>query len=297
MGIGYQATHFLSDYYVDKDFASKNLKCIMLGRFTMAPISHIQKKVINSSFPHIELDSLSGYAENFLKNIGFSAIDSLDLTDFEGANKLFNLSIPLSTQEADLIKDKYDVVLDFGTSEHVFSLASSIKNSLFMLKNGGNLIMSLPMSGFTDHGFFQISPCFYYALNNDILELDRLYFYQLTDKTTKILAYDGMHEDFKRHIDGTYDGSFLANVLSHSGKSFNSFAVFKKKSNNLLDDSKVIQPVYKAMSEGNLPQDYTSEYRLPLKLRIYKAFHKIMPEVIFSKLVLLTYKKSRLNLK
>ena len=290
----YQATQLICDYYKDNHISSNHAKCIMLGRFTMAPISQSQRKKINLSFPNIAIESLSGYAEQFLENIGFSAVDSLDLTAFEGANKLYNLSMPLSSQNANSIQAKYDTVFDFGTSEHVFSIPSSIKNSLFMLKKGGDLIMSLPMSGFTDHGFFQISPCFYYALNNDILELNRLYFYHLTDKTTNILAYDGMHEDFKKHVDGIYDGSFLANVLSHSGKSFNSFAVFRKKTNNLLDDAEVIQPIYRAMTTGNMPEDYIPGYKLPFKLRLYRFLHKIIPEVVFSKIVLLTYKKSRL---
>ena len=296
MGIGYQATQMLCEYYKDNNFSLNNAKCIMLGRQDMSPISQNQRKKINSLFPNVALESLSGYAENFFKNIGFSYVDSLDLTDFEGANKLYNLNIPLSTQKANSIEKKYDAVLDFGTSEHIFSISNSIKNSLFMLKKDGVLIMSLPMTGFTDHGFFQVSPCFYYALNNNIFELDRLYFYHLTDKTTKILAYDGLHKDFKEHLDGTYDGSFLANVLSHSGKRFNSFAVLRKKTDDAFDDSEVIQPVYRAMTTGNLTEDYISDsgYKHSFKLRVFKFLHKIIPEVVFSKLVLLTYKKSRL---
>jgi hypothetical protein len=294
MGIGYQATRLLCNYFKDNHILKDNAKCIMLGRLTMGPISQNQKKIINIAYPKVKLDYLSGYAENFIRNIGFDTVDSLDLTDFEGANKLYNLSIPLSGQNASSIEERYDAVFDFGTSEHIFSIASSLKNSLFMLKKGGVMIMSLPMTGFTDHGFFQMSPCFYYALNNDILELDRLYFYHLTDKKTKILAYDGMHKDFKRHIDGSYDGSFLANVLSHSGKKFNSFAVFRKKTNGLLDDAEVIQPIYKAMTTRNMPEDYIPGCQLPFKLRVYRFLHKIIPEVVFSKIVRLSYKKSRL---
>jgi len=293
MGIGVQAAQILCKHYKDNHILPNNAKCIMLGRHNIYIRTQNQKNIIISSFPHIAIDSLSGYAEQFFENIGFTTVDSIDLTDFEGANQLYNLSLPLSTQNANSIEKKYDVVFDLGTSEHVFSIASSIKNSLFMLKNGGELIMSLPMTGFTDHGFFQLSPCFYYALNNNILELDRLYFFHLTDKTAKILAYDGMHKDFKKHVDGIYDGSFLANVLSHSGKRFNSFAVFRKKTNDELDDSDVIQPIYRAMSTGNTPEDYISGYKLPFKLRVYKFLYKFIPDVVFSKLVLLTYKKSR----
>jgi len=293
MGIGYQAAQLLCKYYKDNSISANNAKCIMLGRHNMTLRSQNQKNIINSSYPHISIDSLSGYAENFFENIGFTSVDSLDLTDFEGANKLFNLSIPLSTQNANSIENKYDAVFDLGTSEHVFSISSSINNSLFMLKKGGALIMCLPMSGHTDHGFFQVSPCFYYALNNDILELERLYVVNTPAKTTKILAFDGMHKDFKQHVDGIYDGSFLANILSHSGKPFSSFAVFRKKTNEVLDDADVIQPLYRAMTTGNIPEEYIPGYNPPFKLRVYKFLYKIVPEIFFAKLVLLTYKKSR----
>ena len=134
MGIGYQASLMICEYYEENNILPKDAKSIMLGRQDMAPISQSQKNAIQSSYPKIEIDSLSGYAENFFENIGFNVVDSLDLTHFEGASKLFNLSIPLSTQNASSLKEKYDAVFDFGTSEHVFSISTSIKNSLFMLK-------------------------------------------------------------------------------------------------------------------------------------------------------------------
>ena len=293
MGIGYQAAQMLCKYYQDNRNLPNNAKCIMLGRHNMTFRTKKQKNIVLSSFPHIEMDGLTGFAEVFFKNLGFTDVDSLDLTDFEGANKLYNLSIPLSTQNANSIENKYDAVFDLGTSEHIFSTSSSINNSLYMLKKGGELVMSLPMSGSTDHGFFQVSPCFYYALNNDILELERLYFYHSPAKTAKILAYDGMDKDFKKHVDGIYDGSFFANVLSHSGKPFSSFAVFRKKSNDTLDNSDVIQPIYRAMSSGNTPKDYIPGYKPEFKIRVYKFLYKITPELLFAKLVLLTYKTSR----
>ena len=299
MGIGYQAAQLLCEYYSDKNNLPNNAKSIMLGRHNIERLMpQKQKNAICSSYQNINKKNLSGYADNFIKEIGFAQVDSLDLTNFEGANKLFNLSIPLSSQNANDIKNKYDAVFDFGTSEHVFSIATSIKNSLYMLKKNGALIMSIPMTGFADHGFFQVSPCFYYALNNNIFELDRLYFYNHSNKTSKVLAFDALHEDFKKHLDGTYDGSFLANVLSHSGKKFSSFAVLRKKSEDTLDDSDVIQPVYRAMTQGNLTDDYIADsgYKHTFKLRVFKFLHKKIPEAIFSKIVLLTYKKSRLIL-
>ena len=105
MGIGYQAAFMLCDYYLNDDHLQDNVKSIMLGRHDMSPISNKQKNVICATFPEIKIDSLSEYAENFFENLGFETVDSLDLTDFEGANKLFNLSIPLSEQNADKIKN------------------------------------------------------------------------------------------------------------------------------------------------------------------------------------------------
>jgi len=62
------------------------------------------------------------YSEGFLTDIGATSVMSVDWSDFEGCTIIKNLNVLLSTDKAnDDVKEKYDIVLDFGTSEHVFN--------------------------------------------------------------------------------------------------------------------------------------------------------------------------------
>ena len=69
MGIGYQASQILCKYYKDNRILPNNAKCIMLGRHNIDIRTQNQKNIINSFFPNIAIDSLSGYAEQFFENI------------------------------------------------------------------------------------------------------------------------------------------------------------------------------------------------------------------------------------
>jgi len=87
-------------------------------------------------------------------SLGFSKVDSLDFVAHEGANFVhdLNISVPESFHE------KWDVIYDAGTLEHVFDLTTAFKNIHLMLKPNGFIIHELPTNDFVDHGFWQISP-------------------------------------------------------------------------------------------------------------------------------------------
>ena len=86
----------------------------------------------------------------------FGATDyrSLDLTD-PRADFALDLNHPLP----DI--GKFDVVTDFGTSEHVFNIGQSFANIHNLLKSGGVALLTLPSYGYIDHGFYNIHPCAY----------------------------------------------------------------------------------------------------------------------------------------
>jgi hypothetical protein len=119
------------------------------------------------------------FAEPFLTDLGATSIESLDYSDFEGASLIHNLNEPLSQNPSlEESRGKYDLVLDFGTSEHVFQPAQSIANSISLLKVGGKFSCTLPISCWLEHGFYQFSPTFFSSLQNDSLKLDKMYIYQ-----------------------------------------------------------------------------------------------------------------------
>jgi SAM-dependent methyltransferase len=87
--------------------------------------------------------------------LGFLKIDSIDISDHEGATHLFDLNRP---EIEPIISSKYDLVIDCGTMEHLFDIPKVMKHAFTLLKEGGYVIYMLPGNNFYDHGFYQISP-------------------------------------------------------------------------------------------------------------------------------------------
>jgi len=102
--------------------------------------------------------------------LGFSSIDVLDFVDNERADYVHDLNMPIPTN----LTEKWDVIYDAGTLEHVFDIRRAFENIHNMLKVDGIAIHELPTNGFVDHGFWQLSPtalldC-YHNNEYDILE-------------------------------------------------------------------------------------------------------------------------------
>jgi SAM-dependent methyltransferase len=101
--------------------------------------------------------------------LGFSEARSLDYSDYEGATDV----VDLNTEMPAAHKERYDLVLDSGTIEHVFHVPNVLKNIFDMLKPGGRVIFLAPSSNHMDHGFYMFSPTFfydYYAANGFAIE-------------------------------------------------------------------------------------------------------------------------------
>lgn len=96
----------------------------------------------------------NGYAEEFFRQIGAREIHSFDFSDFEKATYIhdFNREIPSE------FKERYSVVFDGGSLEHVFNFPVAIKNCMEMVKIGGYYLASTPANNNFGHGFYQFSP-------------------------------------------------------------------------------------------------------------------------------------------
>jgi hypothetical protein len=96
--------------------------------------------------------------------IGAQKVDSLDASDFEGATIIHDLNEPMPH----CYKDRYDVVFDGGTLEHVFNFPVALRNAMEAVKIGGHLILLTPTNNYCGHGFYQFSPeLFYRALSEE----------------------------------------------------------------------------------------------------------------------------------
>lgn len=95
--------------------------------------------------------------KQFWHNLGFEFVSSLDYSDFEGAELVWDLNVPL----CDSFAERFDVVFDGGTMEHVFNTFCVLENVGRLLKVGGLVIHEVPCSNNVDHGFYSFSPTFF----------------------------------------------------------------------------------------------------------------------------------------
>ncbi len=114
----------------------------------------------------------------FFRALGFTDVQSLDRSDFEGANVIADLNDPL----ADSLAGRFDAVFNGGTLEHVFDVRAALANVCHLLREGGRAVHVAPASNQLDHGFYSFSPTLfadYYAAN--AWEIPVSYLFQARD--------------------------------------------------------------------------------------------------------------------
>ena len=118
--------------------------------------------------------------ETLFKSMGFDSVLSLDCSDFEGAAIVYDLNNP---ELPDELLEKFDVIIDHGTIEHVFHIPNALQNLFRMLKPGGRMIHSSPTSNLVDHGFYMFSPTFFYDFyETNNWEINNIYVVSMTPR-------------------------------------------------------------------------------------------------------------------
>jgi SAM-dependent methyltransferase len=94
----------------------------------------------------------------FFKTLGFSTVHSVDVNSWEGADIIHDLNLPFPPDSPH--REKYDVIFDGGTLEHIFHVPNVLKNIYDLLAVGGRIIHQSPVDMF-GHGFYNFSTCFF----------------------------------------------------------------------------------------------------------------------------------------
>ena len=94
----------------------------------------------------------------FLFNSLGLTVDSLDVSDFEGASIIANLNEPVDAKW----HAQFDLVIDGGTIEHVFDVRQAMQNAVRLTKPGGRIIHFSPANNCMNHGFYQFSPTLFF---------------------------------------------------------------------------------------------------------------------------------------
>jgi SAM-dependent methyltransferase len=111
--------------------------------------------------------------------LGFTDSAAVDASDFESADHVFDLNRPDLPEE---LAERFDVIIDGGTLEHVFHVPNALRNIHGMLRPGGRIIHHAPSSNHMDHGFYMFSPTLfwdYYEANRYDVNLVQVFRYQL----------------------------------------------------------------------------------------------------------------------
>ena len=154
------------------------LPFVTLGDMLMYGVQNVFCSA-NDVSTFFSVEELSGNNSNFnsydfFKMLGFDTISALDVSDYEGADYIFNLNKPVP----DSMHARFDFIYDGGTLEHVFNTPMALENGVKMLKSGGVIFHHLPMNNQVNHGFYQFSPTLFfdYYIANDFSECNLFLF-------------------------------------------------------------------------------------------------------------------------
>ena len=101
------------------------------------------------------------YCEPILERLGAKTVDSLDMSDYEGATILHDLNDPLPKE----YRKSFSTVIDSGTLEHIFDFPTAIKSCLDAVEIGGHFVaLGSPVTNYSGHGFYQFTPELWYRV-------------------------------------------------------------------------------------------------------------------------------------
>jgi SAM-dependent methyltransferase len=90
----------------------------------------------------------------YLQALGAREVLALDASDYEGAEIVHDLGAPIP----DELEERFDLVLDGGSLEHVFDVRTALANYMRMVRVGGRLVIHTMANNHCGHGFYQFSP-------------------------------------------------------------------------------------------------------------------------------------------
>ena len=116
-------------------------------------INSIQKKNLNNLS-----SSQSFTTEDYFKSVGFKEYKSIDIN---GAYNSLQFDLNKNILETYNYNEKYDLVINNGTGEHVFNQYALFLNFHNLTKLNGVMLNILPFIDWINHGFYNFNPIFF----------------------------------------------------------------------------------------------------------------------------------------
>jgi hypothetical protein len=120
---------------------------------------HIRTAELKQALNLNEEPKFNPFCEDLLrKHFSATSVDSFDNSDYEQATHIADLNKPLT------VDNRYDTVIDFGTTEHVYNISQALWNISNVCSPKGQILHALPANNFCGHGFWQFSPELFFSL-------------------------------------------------------------------------------------------------------------------------------------
>lgn len=179
---------------------------------TLYPYVERPGKLIKQGLADVLNAPKEKFSEVFLKeHLKARSLKVLDVDAYQGAELIVNLNQPLAGEH----KDKFDLVLDLGTLEHLSNFSVAITNIFELLRVGGHYYFAIPANNWLDHGFFQLSPTFFVDLckKNPSLRMRDMFY--ATD--TQLVPMHRANKFVKRVFSKTRDRVLVGGVIEKVG--------------------------------------------------------------------------------
>ena len=150
-------------------FKNENIKSVVeLGNqtFQRDNIQILKKHINQASSPNkfseiIQRADVSDQTEQFFRALGATRYLAIDVNNKYG-------SLPMDLNQSLACKygfdEKFDLVTNNGTGEHIFDQCSVFKNTHNLVKEGGLMVHMLPFAHWPNHGFYNFNPILFFDL-------------------------------------------------------------------------------------------------------------------------------------
>jgi len=155
MGLTFHEYKFLEEVSKKKNFGNVltlGKQEIILTNEDKKRLNLFEKDYVNDEY----IDKL--LVDKFKAN----SVKSIDNSSFEGADIIHDMNKPIEN-----LNEKFDTIIDFGTSEHIFNVVENLSNISKFCKNDGIILHSLPANNNCGHGFWQFSPELFFSLYSE----------------------------------------------------------------------------------------------------------------------------------
>lgn len=230
MGLNIEYLSFFDQ--IDKVFPLKDKNMVALGSQEM----HDQKAVLEkyaSQNNYVKFGKTFSVRDLFREKYGLAEYTDMDFND--SADIKIDFGIPLPEK----YHGKFDIVLDGGTSEHIFDIANVFKNMHDLLRPEGIFIHMSPYT-WMEHGFYNFNAKFFHFLdkaNSYMPMVEGFYFQHSNDHNLSGIQISKLHGEQSENF------NIISDELNKPACKKNTLYLHVSKK-NISDDFRIPYDVY-----------------------------------------------------